>query len=567
MSLISNIIELRLGKIEGQLDSLTAINKHRVNQSQVNRLGLIQDEQAEVFHGGLDRALLQHDKLHYKILAQRFPRSKHLFVAGGFGENLVVEGMNEHNLCIGDQFRMGSCLLEISQPRSPCFKLNTRFEEPSLARFVQENQQTGWFYRVLEEGAIEVNDEIHLITRPHPKWTIAKVLRCLYIDTNDQEACQELAVLAPLADETKDVFIDRLKTKTVEDWSSRLDEEDARQEVELIEIIDEIIANNNDADLASQKTNQAIKRFRLSPTNGASLSEAAAGSHIMLELNNGLSRAYSLCSPTLGDSSDLTDVINSNGMKTSKRATEQHSYEIAVQLSEHSKGGSLFMHQALTLGDKVNIKAPANYFPMSRGQHHIFIAAGIGITPFLAMIKEAISFNETFELHYCVSDTHQYPFKDTLTPYAANLHLYTSKARLELKTVFKTPVFDQHIYTCGSANFVNQIREGVNHWPDENIHFEHFSQDQSSNKAFKVSIKGSTDILDVEAETSLIEVLRQQGHNIASHCETGICGKCQISYEGNVEHRDSVLSLTEKKHRMTPCVSRAKGEHLILSLE
>jgi len=557
MSLISNIIELRLGKIEGQLDSLTAINKHRVNQSQVNRLGLIQDEQAESFHGGQDRALLQHDKLHYKTLALRFPHSKHLFVAGGFGENLVVEGMNEHNLCIGDQFRIGSCLLEISQPRSPCFKLNTRFEEPSLARFVQENQQTGWFYRVLEEGAIQVNDEIHLIKRPHPKWTIAKVLHCLYIDTNDQDSCQELAVLAPLADETKEVFIDRLKTKTVEDWSSRLDEEDARLEVEVVAIIDEVLSQVKGDNSAPNKPIKPIKRFYLRPTNEGRLSQAAAGSHIMLELNNGLSRAYSLCSPILNDGTDNNDAINANNL----------SYEIAVQLSDNAKGGSLFMHQALTLGDKVNIKAPANYFPMSRGQHHIFIAAGIGITPFLAMIKEAISFNETYELHYCVSDTHQYPFKETLVPYAANLALYTSKDRLELKALFKTPASNLHIYTCGSANFVNQVREGVNHWPDENIHFEHFSQDQSNNKAFKVSIKGSTDILDVEPETSLIEVLRQRGHNIASHCETGICGKCQISYEGDVEHRDSVLSHTEKKHRMTPCVSRAKGEHLILSLE
>jgi len=557
MSLISNVIELRLGKIEGQLDSKTAINKHTVNKSQVNRLGLINDEQAEVFHGGLDRALLQHDKLHYKILAQRFPRSKHLFVAGGFGENLVVEGMNEHNLCIGDQFKIGSCLLEISQPRSPCFKLNTRFEEPSLARFVQENQQTGWFYRVLKEGTIQVNDEIHLIKRPHPKWTIAKVLHCLYIDTNDQEACQELAVLDPLADETKDVFIDRLRTKTIEDWSSRLDEEDARQEVEVVAIIDEELTQINGDESASNKPIQAIKRFYLKPTNKGRLSKAAAGSHIMLELNNGLSRAYSLCSPILNDDTDNNDTINSKSI----------SYEIAVQLNANSKGGSLFMHQSLTLGDKVNIKAPANYFPMSRGQHHIFIAAGIGITPFLAMIKEAISFNETYELHYCVSDCHQYPFKEILAPYADNLFLYTSKARLELKTVFKTPQLDQHIYTCGSASFVNQIRKGVNHWPDENIHFEHFSSEQSNNKAFKVSLKGSKEILNIEPDTSLIQVLREQGHNIGSHCETGICGKCQISYEGDVEHRDSVLSLTEKKHRMTPCVSRAKGEHLILSLE
>lgn len=549
MSLISNIIELRLGKVEARDNSQTAINKYQVKQSQINGLGMIDDEQAEPFHGGLDRALLQYNALHYQTLAQRFPHSSALFVNGGFGENLVVEGMSERNICIGDQIKMGTCLLEVSQPRSPCFKLNARFKESNLARFIQENQQTGWFYRVLEEGKITENDDIHLVCRPHPEWTLAKVLHHLYIDTNDQKATKALASLGPLADETKDVFITRLNTNAVEDWSGRLDEDALRQEVEVVAI--DTLTQPKETD--DNQAASVIKRVLLQPTNDGLLSTAHAGSHIMLELNNGQSRAYSLCSP----------INDSQAINT----TRKNVYEIAVQLAKNSKGGSFFMHTALKVGDTINIKAPANYFPMTRGAHHIFIAAGIGITPFLAMIKEANLHNETYELHYCVPNTQGYAFQTALTPYTDKLFLYSPENRLDLNDLLADHNPLDHVYTCGGPGFVNQVRESARHWPEHKVHFEHFSNDQNNNKAFDVSLNGTDKTFTVQPQSSLLDVLREQGFAIKSHCETGICGQCQITYEGEVEHKDSVLSPAQKKRLMTPCVSRAKGEHLTLFLE
>jgi MOSC domain-containing protein YiiM/ferredoxin-NADP reductase len=549
MSLISNVIELRLGKVEARDDSLTAINKYQVKQSVINDLGMVDDEQAESFHGGQDRALLQYNTQHYQTLAQRFPQSSALFVKGGFGENLVVEGMSETNICIGDLIRIGSCLLEVSQPRSPCFKLNTRFKENNLARFIQENQQTGWFYRVVESGQITDTDAIYLVSRPHPEWTLAKVLHHLYIDTNDQEATQALANLVPLANETKDVFITRLNTHTVEDWSGRLDEDALRQEVEVVAI--ETVTNDEAND--DKQEVAAIKRFSLKPTHEGVLSNADAGSHIMLELSNGQSRAYSLCSP-----------ISKN---QSLSATRMHTYDIAVQAAKNSKGGSFFMHTSLKVGDKINIKAPANYFPMTRGAHHIFIAAGIGITPFLAMIKEAELHNETYELHYCVPNTQHYAFQTRLLSYADNLSLYSPDNRLDLNSLLLNHHHLDHVYTCGGSGFVNQVRDCAQHWPENAVHFEHFSSNQSHNKAFQVTLNGKNKTLTVQPQTSLLEALREQGFAIESHCETGICGKCQISYDGEVEHKDAVLSQAQKKHLMTPCVSRAKGEQLTVFLE
>jgi len=99
---VSAIDELRLGKVKKLFSRNTAIDKHSIETCEVTRVGLAGDEQAESFHGGEERALLQYDSEHYKQLRIKFPNSTQLFVKGGFGENLVVPGMNEHNICVGD---------------------------------------------------------------------------------------------------------------------------------------------------------------------------------------------------------------------------------------------------------------------------------------------------------------------------------------------------------------------------------------------------------------------------------------------------------------------------------
>ena len=168
-------------------------------------VGLAGDELAESFHGGEQRAILQYDSEHYETLGVKFPNARHLFVKGGFGENLVVPGMNEYNMCVGDIVKVGTALLQVTQPRQQCFKLNYRFNEPTISRFSQDNCQTSWFYRVLKEGTINTGDSIEVTERPCPQWTIAKVQHYLYIETGNKEATEQLANLVPLGNEVKSV--------------------------------------------------------------------------------------------------------------------------------------------------------------------------------------------------------------------------------------------------------------------------------------------------------------------------------------------------------------------------
>ncbi|MGF1757123.1 MOSC domain-containing protein [Photobacterium sagamiensis] len=117
---VSTIDELRLGKVKKSFSINTGIDKHPIDCCEVTLIGLAGDEQAETFHGGEERAILQYDSEHYEPLGVTLPNSNHLFVKGGFGENLVVAGMNEHNICVGDIVKVGTVLLQVTQPRQPC---------------------------------------------------------------------------------------------------------------------------------------------------------------------------------------------------------------------------------------------------------------------------------------------------------------------------------------------------------------------------------------------------------------------------------------------------------------
>ncbi|MBL8889080.1 MAG: MOSC domain-containing protein [Planctomycetaceae bacterium] len=161
--------------------------------------GLEGDEQADgLHHGGRDKAVLAYAASHYEFWNARYP-AKH-FAAGGFGENLTVSGWDEESCCVGDQFEIGSCLFEVSQPRQPCWKLDRRWEIERLSQVVQLERRTGWYLRVLRTGTIKVGDAVILQDRPHPSFTIARALDILYANPRHPLDDQLLAELPQLSE-------------------------------------------------------------------------------------------------------------------------------------------------------------------------------------------------------------------------------------------------------------------------------------------------------------------------------------------------------------------------------
>lgn len=161
-------VEVFTGKVRDYPGSRpSAIGKVQVDgELMLGELGLVGDEQAELkIHGGPDRALCHYPCEHYSHWASQFPQQAELFSAPAFGENLSTEGMTEQNVYIGDIYRWGEALIQVTQPRSPCFKLNFHFGIANMSSLMQESGKIGWLYRVIAGGAVSSEQPLVLASR------------------------------------------------------------------------------------------------------------------------------------------------------------------------------------------------------------------------------------------------------------------------------------------------------------------------------------------------------------------------------------------------------------------
>jgi MOSC domain-containing protein YiiM len=116
-------------------------------------------------HGGGGKALHHYPAEHYALLAAAFPDAQHL-MPGGLGENISTRGVTEHDVCIGDVFRLGGARIQVSQPRTPCWKIDHRAAREGVAAFIAEHGLAGWYYRVLEAGEVAAGDWLEHLERP-----------------------------------------------------------------------------------------------------------------------------------------------------------------------------------------------------------------------------------------------------------------------------------------------------------------------------------------------------------------------------------------------------------------
>lgn len=161
-------VEVFIGKVRGYEGSRpSAIAKLQVEgELQLTERGLAGDEQAEKsYHGGPDRALCHYPREHYAWWANRFPEQAALFCPPAFGENLSTTGLTEETVFIGDIFRWGEALIQVTQPRSPCFKLNFHFAIADIAAQMQASGRMGWLYRVIAGGNVSADAPLELVSR------------------------------------------------------------------------------------------------------------------------------------------------------------------------------------------------------------------------------------------------------------------------------------------------------------------------------------------------------------------------------------------------------------------
>lgn len=300
-----------------------------------------------------------------------------------------------------------------------------------------------------------------------------------------------------------------------------------------------------------------VRAIELRDPEGKPLPEFSAGAHIRIpiELDDGSSifRHYSICSNPL----------------------RRDIYEIAVLREEEGKGGSKRLQDVIELGMTLHCDKPNNVFPLhSKHKSALFIAGGIGITPIKPMAQTLANSGIEFSLHYAGQSKREMPFLDRLQrEYPTQLHVYEKdkQQRLNVHSLLAALDAATDIYVCGPARLIDAVYASASELGIDSarIHSERFSATPVKNdKPLQLTLAKSQQLIAVSETESILDAVENAGITAAFDCRTGICGACAVKVvEGEVEHRDSVLSDADKAEGfMCICVSRAKSDTLVLDI-
>jgi MOSC domain-containing protein YiiM len=193
----AQLLDLRRGELR-RLETPAGVVRSGIHKlpvsgpARVGKRGLERDRQGDrANHGGPDKALCVYPAERYPYWTRRLGRR---FGPGDFGENLTTLGLDERGVCIGDVFALGTALLQVSQPRQPCYRLAALHELPQLAAHVQRTGFTGWYLRVLRAGEVERGQRLVLLNRPWPQLTIAAANHIVHHARDDVEGARRLLV-------------------------------------------------------------------------------------------------------------------------------------------------------------------------------------------------------------------------------------------------------------------------------------------------------------------------------------------------------------------------------------
>ncbi|KAF2847456.1 3-chlorobenzoate-3,4-dioxygenase reductase subunit [Plenodomus tracheiphilus IPT5] len=531
------LLQLRAGRVKrslanGRIES--AIFKSPLSGPiQITKNGITSDEHAFEPHRSPDKALLHYCTAHYSDWKTEIPASAHLFRPGAFGENLFTEQVSEMTICIGDRIAIGKVVVEVSEPRAPCFKLNHRFETKDMAKRTQTLLRTGWLYRVITPGTVEVGEMISLLERPFPEWSVARVMYYLFLETDNAAIMKEIVQLGPLGEDIKNKFRARLTKGKTEDQNSRIfggeaEKMDTWSDFRLVE-------RRIETSTVSAFVFEALEDMQ-DPL------PVQPGSHVRLKLGGKLVRAYSV----IGGSS--------------KR------FELGIALDIQSSGGSKYVHENVQVGHVLSISHITTSFPLAKdADRHIMLAGGIGITAFLAALDHLQTSKQDFHLHYAVAD--ETPFESRVTTLGTKATIYRKSLgqRMNISSILSHADSRTHIYTCGPARLMDAVTSVVhsNNIPETSLHVETFTV-TTSGDPFTAELKQSAKIVEIAATQSLLDALRAAGMEVESSCEVGNCGTCKVDVcGGRVEHRGTGLLEDEKGESMLACVSRGVGRIVI----
>ena len=340
----------------------------------VKRLNIAGDGQGDLGgHGGEQRAVLVYQTASYRYWEKELGWQP--LAAGQFGENFTVDGLADDEVCIGDRYRIGTALFEVTQPRVTCYRLGIRLDEPRMPALLTARGRPGFYLRVLEEGEVGAGDAIQLVSRGAPQMSVADASALLYSPRHPRDMLQRALQIPALSPGWRRSFEALLKEQT--------DHPGASGNAGLAPAALARATAPGFRHLVVTKVAtecEDVVSISLRPADGDSLIPATAGQFIVLRLPVGpgakvLFRSYSLSGPP-----------------------SHEEYRISVKLEPGGAAGT-YVKSSIRPGDRIDASAPRGDFCLRSGDRPIaLLSAGIGATPVLAMLHALVASGDRREI-------------------------------------------------------------------------------------------------------------------------------------------------------------------------
>jgi ferredoxin-NADP reductase/MOSC domain-containing protein YiiM/ferredoxin len=509
----------------------------------VGKLNLDGDGQGDLAgHGGEQRAVFVYQIDSYRYWERQLGRSD--FSYGQFGENFTVEGLTDDQVCIGDRFRIGTAMFEVTQPRVTCYRVGIRMNDPRIPALLVSHHRPGFYFRVLEEGTVQAGDEIVKVYSEPERMPVAEVDALLYLPGHEpQELRRALRIpaLSPGWQASFRALLDQgpgtgnaglAATSPPPAWPGF-------RPLTVTAITPE---------------SDSVISIRLEDPNGAPLPAARPGQYLTLrvrphERQRSLLRNYSLSGP-IGQY-----------------------YRISVK-REPSGAASGYLYTRLSVGDQLDIAAPRGTFILDRTDAPVLlVSAGVGATPVLAMLQalaQAHSDREVWWLHGArngvehsfaaeveallalLPNSRKYVCYSRPGPHDVEGRGFDGVGRLTWSVVAGLkPPRDAQAYLCGPAPFMDEISAGLSSAGIEasHIHTEPFGSTPGQTPGIAATARRAphppigppgqgptiefarTDLAIPWSDdyASLLELAEACNVPVRWSCRTGVCQTCETT--------------------------------------
>jgi ferredoxin-NADP reductase/MOSC domain-containing protein YiiM len=432
-----------------------------VGRQMVRKFDVVGDAQADLAgHGGEQRAVFVYQMDAYQFW-ERFLGRKD-FIFGQFGENFTVEGLSDSEVCIGDRYRIGDAIFEVTQPRVTCYRVGIRMNEPRMPALLVAHHRPGFYFRVLQEGEVGAGDEIVKITDGPERLSVAEVDALLYLPGHSSERLQRALRVPALSkgwqSSFEAMFQQDLKPTSTVGNPGLADEEQAPawpgfRQMRVTRV---------------HKESDSVTSFILEPIDGQPLPICQAGQFVVLRLlvdpaKPPVLRSYSLSGLPAVDHFRISVKSELNGIVSS------------------------FLCGRAREGDRLDVSAPRGSFTLRPGQSPVvLLSAGVGATPVMSMLHALAVEKSQREIWwiYGARNRAEHPFAEESRSLVKQLSLgrkyvvYSRPAANDqVGTDFDAPGHidtallerigvskGSDFYLCGPPSFLQNMSEGLRNW-------------------------------------------------------------------------------------------------------